>query len=460
MAQPSDVVVTDFDTLAQNFYQNSVSAVCSLAIGTGTYAIGARALGLAKFTPQTAIATTAAMMAALALCPSGANQQEIMGTPPPFTGGQCPVSYHCVVDYRFNSDVANGNPGIPSQEQFNTIGPLSLRKRPDGSSAGRFFYEVVNGNGSVPWQFQLNPSKGDTFSMIVTRNDGQSDNCGSLPREGGQIITNNEGDTINQTTIQDNSNKTIVFPVNFNLGGISGVINMPFSNVRIAGFLPLTFKINIGGTDFGFKRKPDGTGEPYETNPDEKGTTDELTQLLKEIKICVCKPDVDLDMLYLPVVDSETSCDVTTARFLVPKGSVSEEAVAIFQTSAQLASSKCEEVSPIQLEESLLFAATITTGGKELFTPLIDNQVISLRVKITDYNENLLPKISLYPDSDQRKFGSVSYVGASVSGGGDYIYVFDTNTYIPLPSRGKKGRLRVLFKPGTSFEVYDTGERL
>jgi hypothetical protein len=47
-----------------------------------------------------------------------------------------------------------------------------------------------------------------------------------------------------------------------------------------------------------------------------------------------------------------------------------------------------------------------------------------------------------------------------VEGGGDYIYVFDEQTYIPLPKRGKSGKLRILMKRGISFNVYDSGERL
>jgi hypothetical protein len=164
--------------------------------------------------------------------------------------------------------------------------------------------------------------------------------------------------------------------------------------------------------------------------------------------------------LFLPVVAASDSCDVISERFLVPKDSVGSSVVDKFVTSAILASEQCESLQVEQLPESQIFAATVTVGGAEVFTGLIDNEVVSLRVKITAYDEGILPQISAYPDSNQRKFGSVSYVGPSVEGGGDYIYVFDTDTYIPLPRRGKRGKLRVLFKPGTSFQVFDTGERI
>jgi hypothetical protein len=114
----------------------------------------------------------------------------------------------------------------------------------------------------------------------------------------------------------------------------------------------------------------------------------------------------------------------------------------------------------MQLEESLIYAATTTQDGRELFSGLIDTDVVSLRIKITDIQNPTLNILTLYPEAKQRKFGSISFVTESVNGGGDYIYVFDTDTYLPLPTRGKKGKLRILLKGGISFEVYDTGERI
>lgn len=81
-------------------------------------------------------------------------------------------------------------------------------------------------------------------------------------------------------------------------------------------------------------------------------------------------------------------------------------------------------------------------------------------LKITEIRPDGPAKIDLFPASNQRKFGSVSFVTDGVQGGGDYVYVFDTETYIPLPTRGKEGRLRILMKKGLSFEVYDSGERV
>jgi hypothetical protein len=166
-----------------------------------------------------------------------------------------------------------------------------------------------------------------------------------------------------------------------------------------------------------------------------------------------------MDLLYLPLVDSKASCDIVSAEFLVPKGSVSSGLVDSFISSAILAKAECGRESPEQLPESPILVATTGSGGAEIFTEKIAPEVVSLRVEITDFNEEILPKISLYPDSNQRKFGSVNYCSDSGSGGGDYIYVFDNSTYVPLPKRAKDGRLRVLFKPGTSFIIYDTGER-
>lgn len=458
---PSNIVVRDRDSLVSNFAENSKSVLCSAAFGAGAYAIGGRLLGLAPLNPPAALVTAGALLGALTLCPSSANNGAIFGEPPNFSGGQCPVLY----SWRIGLQII-GSSGPPNIVSFVVQGPLAekrieVRPLPNGTP---FYWRVWRTAGDS----QLNeegvgasPNSSNIVLDELVRVDGQPDNCGNAPNSGGQIISNTvTGDTIDNSTVVNNQDYSIVIPVTVDVGGISNTLNVNFGPIVIGSLLPLTFDIDIGGTNFKFREKPDGQLEPVETNPDKDLPENKIEKLLSEIKGCVCKPEVDLDLLYLPVVDSSTSCDVRSASFLIPKGSVNDSLVDMFVSSAVLASEACERVVPEQLPESQIFAATVSSGGAEIFTELIDNEVISLRVKITAYDEGLLPQISSYPDSNQRKFGSVSYVGPSVEGGGDYIYVFDTDTYIPLPRRGKEGRLRILFKPGTSFQVFDTGERI
>lgn len=460
---PSDIVVTDRQSLAANFAENSKQVLCSAAFGAGAYAIGGSLLGFPPLTPAAALVTGGALLTSLALCPSG-SEDSIFGQPPAFSGGQCDAVYNFEGQTNSYQDVG-GAPGGRPIRVLGIRGPVTIQNglldglQPPSTpiqalrfvgADGRVFDAIFESYGHVP----------GSLTGVFSRTDGLPDNCGNAPNSGGQVIRNSEsGDTIDNSTVVNNSDYSLTIPVVFNLGGINNTLNLKFGDIRIGSLLPLSFKINIGGADFEFGENPDGILEPRETNPDEEGTKGRTEELLKKIRECVCKPDVDMDLLYLPLVGDATSCDIVSAEFLVPKGSVDAGVVDSFLTSASLANVACNRLAVEQLPESQIFAATVTAGGAEVFTGIIGPEVVSLRVVITSFDENILPKISLYPDSNQRKFGSVNYCGDGGSGGGDYIYVFDNSTFVPLPKRAKNGRLRILFKPGTSFTIYDTGER-
>lgn len=458
---PSSIVVSDRQSLAANFAENSKNVLCQAAFGAGAYAIGGRLLGLPALTPAGALVTAGALIAGLTLCPSNAEGGAIFGEPPAFSGGQCPVLY----EWRVGLQII-GDPGPPSIVSKTVQGPLAekrieVRLLPNGTPFYWRVWRTVGDSQLSEEGLGASPNSSNIVLDELVRVDGQPDNCGNPPNSGGQIISSNsEGDTIDNSTVVNNQDYSLTIPISVDLGGISNVLNLRFGDIRIGSLLPLNFKINIGGVDFGFREKPEGDLEPYETSPDSESVTDKIEQLLKGIKECVCKPEVDMDLLYLPLVAPEVSCDITSAEFLVPKGSVDSALIDSFIGSAVLAKTACESSSPVQLAESQIFSGTTGLGGAEIFTEIIEPDVVSLKLVITDFDEESLPKISLYPDSNQRKFGSVNYCGDGSKGGGDYIYVFDNSTHIPLPKRAKPGRLRLLLKPGTSFIVFDTGERL
>jgi hypothetical protein len=458
---PSSVVVTDRSSLAQNFSENAKSVLCQATFGAGAYAIGGRLLGLPPITPASALVTGGALLAALTLCPSSADGGDVFGQPPNFSGGQCPVLY----DFTYSKSDSVISPA-QGRIDANIQGPIR----------GVAFTTGNNGPGSLQWyslrifdgpttlyffdRFAFTAQGGNcTFAFV--RNDNLPDNCGNAPNVGGQIITNNTtGDTIDNSSVVNNSNFSTVIPVLFNVGGINNSLNLKFGDIQIEKLLPIEFNIDIGGSRFKFREKPDGDLEPVGINPEQEAANDRIEGLLKGIKECVCNSPVEMSELFLPVVAANDSCDVISEKFLVPKGSVGSSVVDKFVTSAVLASQQCDSLQVEQLPESQIFSATTSSGGGEIFTDEIGTEVVSLRLKITDFDEESLGKIGLYPDSNQYKFGSVNYCSADGAGGGDYIYVFDNSTYIPLPPRGKKGRLRILLKPGTSFIVYDTGERI
>lgn len=459
--QPSNIVVTDRKTLSDNFSENAGRFLCDVTLGTGAYAVGGQLLGLVKLAPPARLITAGAVLTALALCPSSADEGALYGAPPPFSGGQCPVVYDFT--YVKSDDVIT-----PAQGRIdaNVLGPIqsvevTFEEGIPDRNLKRFTARIVGAQGLVVFtDFAFTAAFG-TCSIALVRNDNLPDDCGSFGGQGGQIITNvNNGDTIDNSKVVDSRDQKVIVPVFFNVGGINNSLNFEFGDLVIESLLPLSFNVDIGGSRFGFEEGDDGKLKPKKTNPDKDGAANKIEELLKEIKECVCKPDVDLDMLFLPVVDASVSCDIKALNFLVPKGSVSPSQERVIEETAQLAREACKRRNVEQLPEKQIFAATVVTGGAEVFTGEIDVDVVSLRVKIDGFDENILPKITLYPDSNQRKFGSVAFVTDSVQGGGDYIYVFDSDTYVSLPKRGKKGKLRILFKAGTSFSVFDTGERI
>lgn len=461
----SSVVVTDRASLAQNFSENAKSVLCQAAFGAGAYAIGGRLLGFAALTPPSALLTGAALLGAMALCPSRPDGEAIFGSPPDFSGGQCPVEYEVSVRLVWLGATTGTQYAGSAARGIRGVGPfsgLTIVEGPGRQAVARLvFADRVHDFGGQDYPASEDLIGTGVVYEVIRRVDGLLDNCGNAPSSGGQIINNvEEGDTIDNSRVENNSNFSTVIPVLFNLGGINNSINLKFGDIEIEKLLPFEFNIDIGGSRYKFREKPDGDLEPVGINPEQEAANDRIEKLLKGIQECVCSEKPEMSELFLPVVASATSCDIVSRSFLVPKDSVSESIVDEFISSAVLASSQCESQVVEQLPETQIFAATVTTGGAELFTGEIKPEVHSLRLEILSYDPELLPKISLYPDSNQRKFGSVNYCSFDGAGGGDYIYVFDNSTYIPLPSRGKSGRLRVLMKPGTSFRVFDTGERV
>ena len=458
---PSPIVVSDRTTLAQNFGENAKNVLCQATFGAGAYAIGGRLLGLPPITPASALVTGGALLAALALCPSSADGGQIFGNPPGFLGGQCPVLYDFT--YSKSDDVISPSQGRIDADIQGPIPEVEFTTGNNGPGSLQWYsLRIFSGSQTIKYfdRFAFTAQGGNCTYQFV-RNDNLPDDCGNAPSVGGQVVQNvQEGDTIDNSSVVNNSNFSTVIPVLFNFGGIQGSLNLKFGDIVIEKLLPLEFNIDIGGSRFKFREKPDGTLEPEGINPEQEAANNRIEQLLKGIKECVCSDSTEMSELFLPVVASASSCDIVSRRFVIPKGSVESDVVDEFVTSAVLASTQCELNSVEQLPESQIFAATVTTGGAEVFTGKIGPDVVSLRLEILDFDAQSLQKISLYPDSNQYKFGSVNYCSDSGQGGGDYIYVFDNSTYIPLPRRAKDGRLRVLLKPKTSFRVFDTGERL
>jgi hypothetical protein len=471
VTNPSQVQVVDRDSLARNFSENATNVLCQAAIGAGTYSIAGKLLGFAKVTPTVGILSVGAMVAAMTLCPANGSQSGVFGQESPGSGGQCPVAYDIFFGFQYYTDGQGSTSSIDTRAR-SVDGPIRITHLPRegvgnyGPEGSKLRFVDGSGREAAGAVAPLGIVPGTLF-VRYQRLDGLPDNCGNQSNVGGQVnssVTN--GDTFYDNSVTDNSDNVYVAPVTITVGSINNVVHLPFSDIRIGSLLPLDFSVNIGGVRYGFEEDKDRRIVPKKQDPDPSSEGDgsdslkEIYRKLDAIKDCVCKPDVDLDLLFVPFVDSSVDCQIETASLLVPKGSVSGSLVTKLNASAELAAQKCSEEAPVQLPESLIYSASTTADGRELFSPEIETQVVSLRLSITDVREDGPPKITLYPDANQRKFGSVSFVLSDIKGGGDYIYVFDQETYIPLPTRAKKGKLRLLLKGGLSFNLYDTGERL
>lgn len=229
---------------------------------------------------------------------------------------------------------------------------------------------------------------------------------------------------------------------------------------------PISIPINLGGIDVGgINLKFDGTFE-ISFSQGKGGESKDYTAILNEIRNCACpKPTPPVctydtvDIPYLDTSDSGEPCKVSTFKLQVAPGGLSSVNAARLASTSAAALSGCQAEAPVQQQEVLIAVGTVPSPAVEQFTPPIPPEVVSIRVRITSIPPEL-SKVFVYPAADQYKFGSVAFSLLPARAGGDYVYLFDQDTYIPLPRRAKPGVIRLLLKGGVGWEVYDTGERL
>lgn len=200
----------------------------------------------------------------------------------PLVGGQCPG-----VSYRVQ---ANGtrrvSPTAPltnwSINNNNATGPLELRDIPQSPgtiTVGKQLFgngQPLNTLGAVSSGDVNNPPSSTILSMTVTRNDGQPDNCGNVPRElpdydpddftrplpitydgpGGVEVTLNPTVTYGPTSITNANEYTVPFRLDFGIDG------------------PLIGELNITTGDISFGSGNSGgdgdNNEPVELPPGEE----------------------------------------------------------------------------------------------------------------------------------------------------------------------------------------------
>ena len=205
--------------------------------------------------------------------PAPDNPPDFGPYPTQFEGGQCPVDYRisCVATRYFNGQLASERDELiggqffrgPIEEVFLTAGNQDIWVRHNNGQES----DLQSGDPS-------NVTYGDLREVVVTRVDGQPDNCGNLPPEqpgiepepdeicydgpNGEIC---EPITIQPRTPRRDNNGDIIIPFNFDIG--LGPFNVDF-NLS-------TGNINIGGGGGGGSN---GDGNPCCKKPNLDDTPD------------------------------------------------------------------------------------------------------------------------------------------------------------------------------------------
>jgi hypothetical protein len=365
-------------------------------------------------------------------------------------GGQCVTAYDIVFD-AFNNGSFWSTGNIP-----NVQGPITearLGSVPNGP--GVFLLGVWYATATTPRQFfsvgVSQNSAGLPWSLAnlrIVRRDGQPDSCGNLPPEFKPDprptpappeppptvinVTNNYNTTINYNYEGDTNNYSL--DLSFGPIVLAPVLTFPITiPVSISGSVKIgDVKIDFDGLPtFAPNRPSGGTPEPPE-----------------------CP---DTTTIVVPFAIRE-SCSQSSAELEVLTDSLPPALVGRLIDTVNLALESCgEDPRPIQEPEELLSSGTAPNPAGEQFVAVPD-ECVSVRLRIT--SPGSARQVTTYGTAGQRKYGSLGFAMTNMNGGGDYVYVYDQETYYPLPPRGKPGRVRLLLAPGVGWQLYDTGERL
>lgn len=498
----SNVIVNSWDSLQQNFKENAASTVCQLTFGALGFGTGFAAFGAPTLGASAAIGGVAGLALGAALCNPQGSEDKILGKPAPFVGGQCSVLYDIYSQFG-----PLGGPLNPPSVQATTLGPIILLEniftpRPAGGMQYTLRYQGATDSQPVQKGQGFKPNDVEFAGYTLRRKDNLPDNCGNPSGGAGQVVSNPvHGDTINNFV--DNSALEVIHQTQVVIGNRTTTLNIRYGDLVIKSLVPFQYTMNIGGSTFLFEKGADGVVEMKATNPDSSlGDTFGDNQLtdqtviqkdiaetqkdisttqqdiadnklpeitgqlvsgnatLSDIKDEVTEPKIDMDMAFIPFVNSDSSCEIQSFMLQIPKGSLSSGQSALFDRTAAAAAAHCRETDVPQLAEALIFSGRSDGSGSEIFSPEFGPEVISLKLVLTEFSQTDARSIDVFAAAGQRKFGSVAFVSEGIDGGGDAIYIYDSETYIPLPRRGKDGRLRLLLRKFISFSVYDTGERV
>lgn len=400
----------------------------------------------------------------------------------PIKGGQCFAFYRVTVVYRItNADscqvVASGT------DQAVVRGPLSFITEstnqattncagPTATVIKNEYLVVLNGTGGREASFGGGwPALGDyCYVQSVVRLDGQPDNCGDgpiipYPNPPKPIPYPDPPRDPDGNPYVPSPDPPIYLPIPTGPGlppivipiGIGPLILSP--NISF----PISVPISISGSIVGYGIIAIDGSVTFIFNG-EGIPLDEIFRRLKRIEECACAgepgPPVEIENLLLPVLPASpsTGCDSETITLEVKKGTYTPEKAAKVTRTITEAVEGCKAKNPEQKQETRLGFGSVEGLPQEQFVAIPDKAVYSLRIRMTSWTKAASP-ITQFAAANQRKFGFVAVSNAS-GRSGDPVYIYDEETYIVLPKSPGTRYLRLLLATGTSWEVYDTGERV
>lgn len=403
---------------------------------------------------------------------SASRQRSICGVAPPNAnlpgvgilrrGGLCAVNYRIQsrISVRRSSDGLVITSTSAEQTRGGPISQVRTRKQPTVGPAGAFnlSFFVTSGNGAevllASFNGNDNTSRLTVESiewLVFRRSDNLPDTCGDSPPE----VFPPQVPPLPYPAPPNPTDPTVIWPPI-----TVPIIYAPFSfsapitiNVNFGGFrlepqfnIPITIPVDIGGIKIGdVILRPEAEPE-YRPNPAPTG--DESTE----------PPECpETSTIVVPFAIRE-SCSQSSAELEVLSDSLPPALVGRLIDTVNLALECCgQEPETVQEPETLLSSGTAPNPPGERFVNLPD-ECVSVRLRITGAGS--ARQVTTFGSVGQRKYGSLGFALSNMAGGGDYVYVYDNETYYPLPPRAKPGRIRLLLAPGVQWELYDTGERL
>lgn len=396
----------------------------------------------------------------------------------PFLGGQCQESY--CIKFTATNVILGDTSGQFSCGMMGPITGLDWSHRDVGGNLGWdavvYRGDTVVGGGH---DFVYTDPAGDV-TCFLARQDGGVDDCGNrsptyLPNPGSPGLPPPSypqlpwtpdgrpqlpGTNIPQPYLPPGFGKPIYLPI------VTPPIVLPISPsfpitipLNVSGTLAGTLNIYVGGSIT--IKYPDGT---IAQQVDLSEITDLLSLMkteMDEIKACACRPlpGGSFEIVQIPYLPAGTDCSPSVFPLSVEPGSLDTAKALLLQQTVSKAVEGCKKGTPPQLPETEIFSARTYYDSEEIFSPLIGPEVHSVRLQIHQFSGSSR-EITSFPSASQYKFGSFCFSLPPLGSAGDSVYVFDQSTFLTLPTRVGRGYIRLLLKPGTSFTLYDTGERL